>query len=166
MRKIIIIVVALLLLGGGGAGAYFYFQKPAEAASGDAATATADSHGKDEKKHAAKGGGHGAGMKYVELDPLILPIVDNNGLSQSVSLVIALEVADDATAKQVEGMSPKLKDAYIQDMYGMLNEHAALKGGVIQITDIKNRLNKITHEVMGEDVVHEVLLQVVQQRPI
>ena len=49
----------------------------------------------------------------------------------------------------------------------MLNRHAALKGGVIQVGIIKKRLNKISDRVMGdEDVVQDVLLQVVQQRPI
>ncbi|MCP4932654.1 MAG: flagellar basal body-associated FliL family protein, partial [bacterium] len=53
-----------------------------------------------------------------------------------------------------------------QDMYGVLNRHAALKGGVIQVSVIKARLNKISQEIMGEDVVYDVLLQVVQQKPI
>ena len=51
-------------------------------------------------------------------------------------------------------------------MYGMLNKHAALQGGVIQVGMIKDRLTSISHRVMGEDMVNDVLLQVVQQRPL
>jgi flagellar protein FliL len=164
MRKILLLVVALLLLGGGGAGAYFYFFQPAQASPGDAATA------ETEKGHEAKKGkgGHGseALSAFVELDPLILPVVDGEGVNQVISLVIALEVADEETAKAVEAMSPKLKDAFIQDMYGALNVHEALKGGVVQVGMIKARLTRISTEVLGEDVIHSVLLQVVQQRPI
>jgi flagellar FliL protein len=158
---IMIAVVALLVCGGGAAGAYFYFFQPAEASAGDAA----DEVG---KAHEQAKGGHGkvAGSSFVELDPLILPIVDNNGVNQVVSLVVALEVADEETMKAVEAMTPKLKDAYIQDMYGMLNGYASMKGGVVQVAMIKKRLNKISNDVLGENVVHDVLLQVVQQRPI
>jgi len=168
MRMIIIGVVALLLLGGG-AGAYFYFMQPAEASAGDGAESGDGGHGEEAKKedHGGDDGhGGGRGVQFVELDPLILPIIDNNGVNQVVSLVVALEVKDSWAAAKVEKMEPKLKDAYIQDMYGVLNEHAALKGGVIQVNKIKKRLNRITAEILGDDVVQDVLLQVVQQRPI
>ncbi len=165
MRMIIIAAVALLVLGGGAAGAYFYFSKPAEASAGEAGKEVAANHekAKDEKKK----GGHGAETaQFVELDPLVLPIIDNSGVTQTISLVIALEVSDQTKADEVKKMTPRLKDAYIQDMYGVLNKNAALKGGVLQVGAIKARLNKITADVLGADIVDEVLLQVVQQRPI
>ena len=160
MRMIFIGLAALILLGGGGAGAYFYFSQSAEASAGEEADKKHHEKAKSDKGHEK---GH---FEFVELDPLVLPIVDNNGVSQVVSMVVALEVADAEIAKEVEKMTPRLKDAFIQDMYGVLNRHAALKGGVIQVSAIKKRLNKISAEVLGEDKVHDVLLQVVQQRPI
>lgn len=161
MRIAIIAVVALLALGGAGAGAYLYFMKPAEASAGDEAHEIEKGH--EEAKKDAHGG---PAVHFVELDPLVLPIVDNNGVSQVVSLVIALEVADEKKAEEVKAMAPRLKDAFIQDMYGVLNRYAALKGGVVQVSTIKERLNKISTEVMGEGMIDDVLLQVVQQRPI
>jgi len=161
MRMVIIAAIALLMLGGGGAGAYFYFSQPAEASAGAEAKA---SH---EKNKEAKKGEHGAATaEFVELDPLILPIIDQSGVTQTVSLVIALEVENAEQAAEVKKLTPRLKDAYIQDMYGLLNKHAALKGGVVQVGAIKERLNKITTEVLGPEKVNQVLLQVVQQRPI
>lgn len=166
MRLAIIAVVALLVLGGGGAAAYFFFLQPAEASISEDGAEDHGANAEHAKKDKKKEGGHGSGTEFVELDPLILPIVDNEGVNQVVSLVIALEVGNAEDAAQVTHMAPKLKDAYIQDMYGVLNRHAAMKGGVIQVGDIKKRLSKISNEIMGEDVVHDVLLQVVQQRPI
>jgi flagellar protein FliL len=163
MRLVFFIVIALLVLGGGGAGAYFYFMQPAEASAGPDAGDDHDIKKKDEK-HTKKG--HAEELTFVEMDPLILPIVDNTGVTQVISLVIALEVPNKEMAKEVEALTPRLKDAYIQDMYGVLNKYAAMKGGVIQVSVIKERLNKITHEIMGEEKVNDVLLQVVQQRPM
>lgn len=164
MRMIMIAALALLVVGGGAAGAYFYFMKPAEAAAG------AEAAQAKEKAEAAKKeeGGHGGESltQFVKLDPLILPIIDENGVTQVISLVVALEVESPEAAGKVELMSPRLKDAFIQDMYGALSEKSAMKAGVIQVAALKIRLNKITMDVMGKDTVHDVLLQVVQQRPI
>ena len=164
MKKIIVLLVALLLLGGGGAGAYFFFMQPAEASIGDT----------DEHQEAAEADEHGGGheedsdatFQYVEMDPLILPIIDADGVSQSLSLVIVLEVKNSWLKTKVEKYQPRLKDAYIQELYGVLNKHAALEGGVVNVREIKMRLHKISDRVLGEDIVQEVLLQVVQQRPI
>jgi flagellar FliL protein len=161
MRIILIAIVGLLVLGGAGAGAYFYFKHPAEAAVGDTEEHQAAKEAKAEK------GEHGeAKFQYVELDPLILPIVDARGVSQTVSMIVVLQVPDADAAAEVNQMAPRLKDAYIQDMYGVLNKHAALQGGVVQVGMIKSRLNEISQRVMGEGVVDDVLLQVVQQRPM
>lgn len=160
MKKMIIIFVVLALIGGGGAGGYFYFMNPAEAALKDGADQ------KTENKAAKKDKNKNKHVEFVELDPLILPIIDDNGVTQTVSLVIAIEVSDPKNAALVKTMAPRLKDAYIQEMYGVLNARGALRGGVIQVNTLKDRLNSISGRVMGEDVVDDVLLQVVQQRPV
>ncbi|MBI1328026.1 MAG: hypothetical protein GC136_10350 [Alphaproteobacteria bacterium] len=116
----------------------------------------------------ANGGGEGAevGPEFVQLSPLILPVVDKNGISQTVSLVISLEVGDKLAADKVTRYSPKLKDAYLQDLYGVLYRKTLMENGVIQIGALKQRLNSLSQKVMGDGVVSDVLLQVVQQRPI
>jgi len=158
MGKIFIAIAALVILGGGGAGAYFYFFQSAEASVPE---------GEEHEVAKEDDGEHvELGTEFVELPPLILPIVDGNGVHQVVSLVVALDVSGTDAADEVRAMMPKLQDAFIQDMYGVLNRHAAFKGGVIQVNVIKARLNRISKQVLGEDKVNEVLLQVVQQRPI
>ena len=156
MKKVIMTIAALALLGGTAAGGYIFFMKPAEASE------TSD---KKEEKKADKGAAD-ATVAFVQMSPLVLPIVDKNGVSQVISLVISLEVKDDISAKEVERLTPRLKDAYIQDMYGVLTRQAAMEGGVVQVGYIKNRLNQVTTKIMGKDRVNDVLLQVVQQRPV
>lgn len=158
MRILMIAIGALIVLGGGAFGAYFYFFNPAEA------SLTEDL---DAEEHAEKDSSYEPFYyEYVELDPLILPIVDENGVSQTVSMVIALEVDSASTKSKIQAIQPRLKDAFIQDMYGVINRHAALKGGVLQVDILKKRLFRVSEKVVGEDKVNDVLLQVVQQRPI
>lgn len=163
MKIAIIGLAAVLLLGGGAAGAYFFLNKPAVASAGPVDEAAKAAH--DAKADAAKGVAV-AQEEFVQLEPLILPVIDERGLSQMVSLVVSLEVPDVATAAEVKRLSPRLKDAYIQDMYGVLNRKSSMTNGVLQVALIKDRLNKVSVEVLGKDKVNDVLLQVVQQRPL
>ncbi len=160
MKKIIFAAMLLIVLCGGAAGAYFYFGKPANASVGEndehAAAKEAQAAKHEDKSH----------HEYVELDPLILPIIDQSGVTQVISMVVVIEVSDKHNADIVTKNQPRLKDAYIQEMYGALNSHSALTGGVVQVNMIKERLKKISLHLMGDDVITDVLLQVVQQRPI
>lgn len=158
MKKILAILVVLGLLGGGGAGAYFYFMKPAEASQPE---------GADTEKYAEKEEEKDTSHHiFVELDVLTLPIVSDSGVTQTVSMVVAIEVASEKAATKVTEQAPRLRDAYIQKMYGLLYAKSALKSGVIQVAPIKEQLNEISHTVLGKDIVEDVLLQVVQQRPV
>jgi flagellar FliL protein len=154
MRIVVIIVVALLLISGAGAGAFFYFHQSAEASVGT----TEEHQAAKEEKEADKD-------VFVELDPLLLPIIGSNGISQTVSMVIVIEVGDDKAAEIVKHLTPRLKDAYIQDMYGVLSRRNAMPNGTLDVGMVKERLNKVSQSVLGEGVVKGVLLQLVQQHP-
>ncbi|MES2729720.1 MAG: flagellar basal body-associated FliL family protein [Pseudomonadota bacterium] len=161
MKKIVTICSALALLLGGGFGVYTVLNKPAVAA--------VDAHGEAAAKTDAKAEGeHGdaATTEFVALAPLMLPVVDKGGVSQMVRIMVSLEVPDAHTAENVKRLSPRLTDAYIQDMYGVLGRKAAMPDGVIQVNYLKQRLEKATVAVLGEGVVSGVLLQHVQQNPI
>ena len=106
------------------------------------------------------------GASFVEMKPLTLPVVDGEGISQVISLVVSLEVENAEAKAEVEKLRPRLTDAYIQDMYGTLSRKTAMEGGVLQVAYIKERLNKVTAKVMGEHKVKDVLLQVIQQRGV
>ena len=163
---IMLALIALLVLGGGGGGAYFFFfKKPVEAAGTQVAE---HEEGAD---HGKEAGGHGedgaqSHAQFVKLDPLILPVIDEYGVSQTISLIIAIEVEDEKQALNVRQYEPRLKDAFIQDMYGALSTQSALQNGAIKTSYIKARLNRVTQNVLGEGQTRDVLLQVVQQRPL
>lgn len=151
MKKLIVATIALILLGGGGFGAYLFLNKPAEAS---------------ESKTEEKAEGEAVPPSFVEMKPLVLPVLDKEGVSQIVSIVISLETDTPEKAAEVEALKPRLTDAYIQGMYGVLSSKEVMSEGVLQVEYIKGRLNKITNKVLGENKVKDVLLQVVQQRHV
>lgn len=163
MKLAIIGIVAVLLLGGGAAGAYFYFGKPAEASAGPVDEAAKAAH---EAKEAEAKEAAAVQREYVQLNAMIFPVIGDHGVTQTVSLVVSLEVPDAATAEEVKRLSPRLTDAFIQDMYGALNRKDSMEKGVLRVAPLKARLNRVTTNVLGEGKVNDVLLQVVQQRPM
>lgn len=161
MKKIIIIVVALLLLGGAGFAAFTFFGGKTAVASIDPKQASKDNEKAEHNKSKAE---IDAMVTFVKIDPLTLPVVNKTGVVQIVNISITLEVEDAEKAKDVERFAPRLKDAYIQDMYGALSSTTAMTDGVVNVEVVKERLQAITEKIMGEDVVRDVLLQAVQQR--
>lgn len=158
MKIVLVIFAAVLLAGSGAVGGYLYFSKVAEASPGEMAV-----HEKVAKEKPPEADN---AVEFVQLEPMILPIIDDYGVTQTVSLVVTLEAPDKESAELVRKMAPRLKDAFIQDLYGVLSRKASMKGGVIEVAKLKERLKRMSHKVMGQEVVNDVLLQVVNQRKI
>ena len=147
MKKFLLCGLVLMLIGG--ALGFVYVNK---AKAGDPAAANESEFN--------------ANSEYVELSPLVLPIIGQAGISQTISLVISIEVDSTSDAEKIQKIAPRLQDAYIQDMYGVLSSEANLtQGGTIEVKELKKRLTKVSRNVAG-DMVSDVLLQVVSQRPI
>ncbi len=165
MKYITILLLAMVLIGAGGAGGYFFFQKQAVASLGEENSMAVKN--KMERDKAARASAEEAKkLRFVEMEPIILPIIDAQGVSQVVTLTISLEVNSEEHEKYVELLKPRLKDAYIQDMYGVLNRKASMEGGVLKVDDLKERLSRISDKVLGANKVNGILLQAVNQRAI
>ena len=152
MKRIFYGFLSLILMVGVGLGSLQFISKPAHAS---------DSKEKSDGEHGAM-----PEVSFYEMKPLVLPIVDANGVSQIISLVVSLEATTPEARAEIEKYSPRLLDAFIQDMYGALSRQAAMEGGLVQVGYIKSRLNRVSGEVLGKDKVKDVLLQVLQQRPV
>ena len=167
MKKIILIVVALLLLGGGGVAAFTFLGGKSAEASVDPKHQAKD---KEQSEKAESKEAVDSKVAFVKMDPLTLPVVGANGIVQIVNISVTLEVEDAEKAKDIEKFAPRLKDAYIQSMYGMLGKKGPAgvinADGVIEVNHVKERLHMITTKVLGEEKVRDVLLQSVQQRPV
>ena len=96
----------------------------------------------------------------------MVPVVDTEGVSQVVSLAITLEVMTPADIAKIEMLKPRVKDAMIQNMYGLMSHRAALDHGVLQVGYVKKRLMIAIEKVVGAGVLKDVLLQMVQQNPV
>ena len=145
MRKIIFLFAAFLFLGANVQHTSIQFVKDANASSDVASEYE---------------------FEYLELKPLMIPVIDRTGITQQVNLVVSLEVPT-GSIEEVSRYEPRLADAYIQDLYGVLGTgYGLVNGRVLDVPTIKKRMHAVAERILGEDKVNDVLLQVVQQRPL
>lgn len=120
--------------------------------------------GKGEKKaEASKSASEDAGF-YIKMNPMILPVLGDKGVDELVSIVIALEVEDQSVMEKVNGKLPRLNDAYMRALYGVIDKSMYRNGHFIDITKVKAKLTYMTDMVLGHGVVRDVLIQGVNQR--
>lgn len=104
---------------------------------------------------------------YVEIAPFIVPVLGASGPEELVSMIITLELApgEDREA-YVKQRLPRLNDAYVQTLYGALDRRTVKRGGLVDVTLVKEKLIKATDRVLGEGYVKDVLVQAVAQRRV
>lgn len=100
---------------------------------------------------------------YIDLKPLVVPVIDDRGLTKQISVVVSL-VVPYAKAEEVEAMMPRLTDAYIGDLYNLFGSgNAMMDGDIVDVGAVQAALTEKTGKILGPDMVKEVLLEVVQQ---
>lgn len=106
-------------------------------------------------------------FEYVQIDPIMLPIITSRGITQQIRLMVQIEV-EYGKKSDVEPYMPRLVDAYLQDLYGALSAgHGIMKNNFVDVIQVKQRLTSVTDKVLGEDhKAHGVLLQILQQQPM
>jgi flagellar basal body-associated protein FliL len=142
MKLIIIFVVVVVLLAGGGGGVYFFRDA---LFGGESAPKKAD---------IAKT----ADILFVDLESLTVAVIRNSRVEKHVVLQVSLEVPDEATRANVSKALPRLKDAFIKDLYDYYAVRTPGSDG-INVEGIKKRLKRTSDLIMGDGVIRAVLIQ-------
>jgi flagellar basal body-associated protein FliL len=142
MKLIVILVVVVVLLAGGGGGVYFFRDA---LFGGESAPKKAD---------IAKT----ADILFVDLESLTVAVIRNSRVEKHVVLQVSLEVPDEATRANVSKALPRLKDAFIKDLYDYYAVRTPGSDG-INVEGIKKRLKRTSDLIMGDGVIRAVLIQ-------
>jgi flagellar FliL protein len=141
---VILIVVAILLLGGAGA-AYFF----SDALFGDGGeTETAEKAPIQSNTDAL----------FVDLETINIAVIRNRRIQKHVILQVSLEIASEEARQPVTKALPRIKDAFINEMYDYYAIVPANRKGV-NVEAIKKRLKRTVDTVMRDDSVKDVLIQ-------
>lgn len=134
------------------------------------------------KSDSAKGGegGEGGGKKkgsddvsggrfagdpiYVHIAPMVLPVIDNSGVEQLVTVILDVQVKDFDAADNMHANMPRVVDALMTSLYGGLGQGTLRNGRLANVTKIKSKAIDAIGSVIGKDKIIDVLVQGVSQR--
>jgi flagellar protein FliL len=146
-KKLLIIGAAgaVLLLGGGGAGAYLLLakDKPAE---------------EQVEKKPEPPQIDTTPRKFVTVDNLSAPMPSSSGNRNDwVFFEVSLEVRTDDEKKSLVVMLPRLRDAFLREIYAK----SVLKNDgseQIDLDGVRTRFRKAANQAVGGDIVQDVLI--------
>ena len=115
-------------------------------------------------EEASKDGVNPGDPIYVDMAPMVLPVIDGDRVQQVLQFTVTIEVPDEKAADHIRAVKPRLTDAYIQDLYGALDRRRVLDGKVLDIERLKDELKKVSVAVLGDKGFGEILIQRVSQR--
>jgi flagellar basal body-associated protein FliL len=101
---------------------------------------------------------------FITMNPMVLPVMNDKGIREVVSMVVSLEVKKSDDKDEVNSLVPRLNDAYMRALYGKLDGTIYRNGQFIDVNKLKTRLIAVTNNVVGKGKVDEVLIQGINQR--
>lgn len=152
MKIVILLIIGLLLLGGAAGGALWLYHQY---------TVTAD--GEEQAPKPPPPPPPPGPPAYIRVSPIVVPMIGANRVQQFITIVATVEIAA-AKQPQTVGRQTQLIDAFITTLYGAVDDRSIMMGNIVNIPALKGKLTEAAQKVLGKDVVHDVLVQVVTQR--
>jgi flagellar FliL protein len=104
-------------------------------------------------------GAHVEGVPdFVDVQPIILPVIERNSVTRQVGIVVTLELADGEHADAVEPKRRQLTDAFIRELHTIYAWRSS-SDRVVDEQLIKRRLLLVADAVLGQGVVHAILVR-------
>lgn len=163
MKKLILALLVVLMLGGGAVGVMYYMKIGpfAEAGSPDSTVATEEIIGPDGEKKTVVSKDQPV---FYPLDPLVVPIFDEEKVVATIQIQVKLEVMGKENREKVSRLRPRIADALLRDLYGFLPRLIQSRNHV-DVSILKRRMQMITDRTIGEGVVQNVLVQSISDQP-
>lgn len=139
MKRILVPLILLLLLGGGGFAAWTYGKPVFEAMQA-------------EREKAA------SAPLFVSMEPLIVPVIENDTVTEHLTVSISVEVAGLAGDAKLRNAFPRVVDAFTTELYGLMSLRFVREGGV-ELPLVKERLLLAAERELGPGVLTDVLIR-------
>ena len=151
MKKLAIILIVLIVLGGaGGAGYWFFLREPPDEESAEAA----------EEKHSLV-----ETTRFIELDPIILPVIREGQVTLHVTTTISIELAKPIDTAQAHMSRIRLTDTVLSELHGIYGLRYVQERGY-DLPIVRDRLRLASERVLGVGTVKSVVLLSVNKRAL
>jgi flagellar basal body-associated protein FliL len=98
------------------------------------------------------------GPYYMQLERIVVPKFQADGVSKIFSYSLVLEFADAEARDRAKTIMPKLMDAYIHDLHVLTSRPGSGENGA-DPTVAKRYLLQSSKRILGEEAVKDVLIE-------
>ena len=131
---------------------------------GKAEGGKSDSKGKKKEGDEVMGGRFAGDPVYVHIAPIVLPVINENGVEQLVTILLDVQVKDMDAATALHSNMPRVRDALMRNLYGGLGQGALRNGKLVSVGKVKTKAIAAICDILGKENVRDVLVQGVSQR--
>jgi hypothetical protein len=103
-------------------------------------------------------------LPYIRLPPIFVPVIKGDQVSRQIGVTLTLEHIDNSTRSDVDAKRKQLYDALFRELYGFFQERVPASGHIDQAY-LKTRLLKTAIAVVGPNLIKEVLIVQLFERP-
>jgi hypothetical protein len=100
--------------------------------------------------------------RFLEMPPLVVPILQGEGPAATIQLDFTLEAEGDANARRIEKLMPKIGDAFFRELFGFI-PRLLKQEGRLNLSILKKRLMIVADKVGGPGTIAAVLVQAVAE---
>lgn len=151
MKIVIILVVLLALIGGGGFAAWTFFPDVVKPLVG------IYPEGQEPPPPPPQ-------TSLVNIDPLVMPIFEEGTVRRFLVLELSFEVFQPDGGLIVQSQLPRIQNAFLT--YILSLQAKGLNDKLTDLRFLKERLLRVTTDVVGPGVVNDILLKNVFERPV
>jgi len=94
---------------------------------------------------------------FVPLDPIFVSVIQSKGGTRQIGMTLVLELASERSKTDVEAKRKLLTDAFFRELYGFFQQRSSSQP--LDERYLKRRLVAAANQIVGSDVVSEVLIE-------
>ena len=102
---------------------------------------------------------------FVDLDPIVLPVIERDRVTRQIGIMLTLELADGQSEKNIDGEKRlRLMDAFVRELH-LIYSARSTGERIVDEAVIKQRLLRSADGVLGKGVVHAILVRRLVEQP-
>lgn len=103
-------------------------------------------------------------IEHMAMPLFSISVIREEGVTDQVNIAITIETKGEKSREIVVAQRQKLYDAYLRDLYGLLNIKRA-DGQLFDQQVVKIRLMRVSDKLLGPGVVNSILVRGISPRP-
>ncbi len=147
MKRIVILLVIVLLVAGGGGAAWWFLLREAPVDAAAEAEAPPETENEDSAR-----------KRYVELEPMVLPIIREGQVTLHLTLVLAVELTKPLPEVEVARLQRPLRDAIFTELHSVYALRYVQEKGFDHPL-VRERLLRASERVLGPGAVKAILVR-------